>query len=120
VHRRSITLHAACGVAASVLGATALALGSAGPDAAAPVEQFTSDTAGIHADAATVPAGNGQLNPGGGSSFARLPISTSSEWSSRTGDGQVTVIYDPTTDTCPSGGEVIPAAPVAAAPRFTG
>jgi hypothetical protein len=49
-----------------------------------------------------------------------LPISTSSEWSSRTGDGQVTVIYDPTTDTCPSGGEVIPATPVAAAPRFTG
>jgi hypothetical protein len=34
--------------------------------------------------------------------------------SSRTGDGQVTIVFDPTTDTCPSPTVVV------VTPRFTG
>jgi hypothetical protein len=40
---------------------------------------------------------------------------TSSALSTRTGDGQVTITFDPTTDSCPAA----PAA-VVVTPRFTG
>jgi hypothetical protein len=53
-----------------------------------------------------VSAGGG----GGGSSFG--PASATSVVSSRTGDGQVTISYDPSTDSCPT--------PIVVAPRFTG
>jgi hypothetical protein len=62
-------------------------------------------------------AGGNGSSGGGGSSFvaATATIVSPPVQSSRPGDGQVTISYDPSTDSCP----IAPAA-VVAAPRFTG
>ena len=57
VQRSKFVNRAARIAAAGALGAAALALGTAGPAAAAPVELFSSSEAGAHTGAATVPAG---------------------------------------------------------------
>jgi hypothetical protein len=50
---------------------------------------------------------------GGGSSFAAVGATgTTSGISARTGNGQVTITYDPSTDSCP--------VPVIVIPKFTG
>ena len=46
--------------------------------------------------------GDGGSSGGGGSSFVTpTALSTSSDVSTRTGDGRVTITYDPATDACP-------------------
>jgi hypothetical protein len=55
---------------------------------------------------------------GGGSSKVFVAGTASSIPSSRTGDGQVTITFDPATDACPSPAAA-PAA-VVATPKFTG
>ena len=57
VQRSRFVNRAARVTAAGALGAAALALGTAGPAAAAPVELFSSSEVGAHTGAATVPAG---------------------------------------------------------------
>jgi hypothetical protein len=53
--------------------------------------------------------GGGAIGGGGGGSSFAAPsaTSTSSSASTRTGDGQVTIAYDPATDACPTGTVVI-------------
>src|ERR1700730_7748371 len=62
--------------------------------------------------------GNSGGSGGGGSSFATAAATdVSSGANSRTGDGQVTISFDPATDSCPTPAST-PA--VVATPRFTG
>jgi hypothetical protein len=69
---------------------------------------------------ALVVAGGGFGGGGGGSSFvAAGATNVSSGVSSLSGDGQITISFDPASDGCPTGAGG-PAAPVLVAPTFTG
>jgi hypothetical protein len=59
--------------------------------------------------------GGGFGNGGGGGSSYTIGNGGTSAPSTRTGDGQVTITYDPATDTCPVGEEP-PATPGGVAP----